>query len=200
MHDSVEAVVVLSKEHSAHLLQLSNASDTTSLSTDIAANKKMRKSKKSADGTTEHLSALSQYVVMNAGESGTIHMHSISLLGKDINSFRCQLLCQIPISVVPPEIVVPSDAKTLDLMRSGQLLGKLLTAHKKNTDASDKKTKRSRDMTNSSSGTSLLSFEPTVLLRASSTNTDSVKSMQYLTHSGSLVVTTADRNILTFQM
>ena len=199
VHDSIEAVVILGKEHSAHLLRVAgvfnenNASSSPSSSKDITASKKARKSKASSEGTTEYLSALCQYVVMSAGENGTIHVHAISLLGKDVSSFRCQLLCQVPIAAVPPEIVVPGDARTLDLLRSGQLLGKLLTAHKKSVDASDKKLKRSRDVTSSSS----LSFEPTVLLR---TGVDAVKGLQYLPRSGSLIVTTADRNILTFEM
>lgn len=101
--DAIEAVVVLNREQSAHLLHVSGFSNTASSSSVEGAisGKKGRKAKVS-EHASESLSALSQYVVASAGESGVVHLHAVSLLGKDVNSFRCQPLCQISVAHSPP--------------------------------------------------------------------------------------------------
>eukprot|EP01041_Mallomonas_annulata_P003782 gene3782-7509_t len=99
--EELEGVILLNKEHSESILKAENLYEYD------------MKSKNAMELT---------YVVVTAGENGVLHIYKISMMGKDINSFKYSLIKRIRIStneIIPLDMTtIHSDGNTLHSITS----------------------------------------------------------------------------------
>jgi hypothetical protein len=192
--DSIESVIVLNKEHSQNILNLSshcsNGVDRNYYHNISLKSEKKRKSlnQEVKQSLTE---GLLQYVVLSAGEKGVIFFHSISLMGKDISTFQCYNLYQISLSNAAPEMIVPLESKLLNLIQDNQYINKLIASNRKlnETGKNDVTRSKHKNMDN-------ILENPTIILPESIP----ISHMLYLPITQEIVVVSADHNIYSMDM
>ena len=183
--DVLESVIVLSKDHSANILNIHNSSSSTSSTS--SSHKKGQTAKQAKQDAYSH------YVTLCAGERGHIFIHSMSIHGKDISSFAIQLLRTIPLNQTPCEVSVSydtSDTSTLQSLKSNQFFPKLLNIFKK--------TKQPLQQSNGFK--QLVKSKLDLDVSCSVATSASVKHMQYLKISGQIAIVTNDHNIYSFDL
>jgi len=117
-----------------------------------------------------------EYVVITAGEKGTLRIFRVEMMGKDVSSFLCQMLFQVPVNPIRAEYAVTADGKVpsaASLSSSKIVSTSALFA---------------ADATSSSAG------------GGGALPASALTGLLYLRGSGQVVVTTADQNICFFSI